>query len=94
MDFVSEAFLRDAVFVLVRLVEAAAVLVIFAGAALGFARFAGAVLLRRVDRFTPAPRLERRRSVTPSVRKVVALKPVEGDERVGGLAWFGLLVRD
>jgi uncharacterized membrane protein len=57
MDFVSEAFLRDAVFVLVRLVEAAAVLIIFAGAALGFARFAGAVLLRRVDRFTPV-RLE------------------------------------
>jgi uncharacterized membrane protein len=48
----SEVSLRTAVFFLVRLVEAAAALVIFAGAAVGFARFAYASVSRRVDRFT------------------------------------------
>jgi len=49
----SEEWLRSAVFLLVRLVEAAGALVIFAGAALGFARFLAAVARRRVDQFTP-----------------------------------------
>jgi uncharacterized membrane protein len=52
--FLSEASLRSVVFLLVRLVEAAGALVIFAGAAVGFVRFVGAcVVHRRIDRFTP-----------------------------------------
>lgn len=42
-----ESLLRAAVFVLVRLVEAAGALVIFAGASVGFVRFAWRALRRR-----------------------------------------------
>jgi uncharacterized membrane protein len=52
--FLSEAWLRSAVFLLVRLVEAAGALVIFSGAAIGFARFVWtAVFTRSAERFTP-----------------------------------------
>ncbi len=47
----SEELLRDAVFFLVRLVEAAGAIVIFSGAALGFLRFLYASLLRRPKLF-------------------------------------------
>ena len=51
--FLSEEWLRGAVFVLVRLVEAAAALIIFSGAAVGFARFAWTALrTRSVEHFT------------------------------------------
>lgn len=54
MDWlVSESWLRDAVFLLVRLVEAAGAIVIFAGAALGFVRFVATAIARRPERFTP-----------------------------------------
>lgn len=50
----SEEWLRRAVFMLVRLVEAAGALVIFTGAALGFVRFVWtAVRARHAERFTP-----------------------------------------
>jgi uncharacterized membrane protein len=49
----SEKFLHDAVFMLVRLVEAAAALVIFAGAAIGFLRFVHVAFTRRAEQFTP-----------------------------------------
>lgn len=42
-----EHWLRAAVFLLVRIVEAGAALVIFVGALLGFGRFLGAMLQRR-----------------------------------------------
>ncbi|CAN5522307.1 hypothetical protein BH11MYX1_BH11MYX1_16950 [soil metagenome] len=49
----TESTLRDAVFMLVRLTEAAAALVIFFGAALGFGRFLwAAVVHRSINRFT------------------------------------------
>jgi uncharacterized membrane protein len=51
--FLGEAWLRSAVFVLVRLVEAAAALIIFSGAAAGFARFVWTALrTRSVEHFT------------------------------------------
>jgi uncharacterized membrane protein len=55
MDWiVSEETLRKAVFLLVRLVEAGAALVIFAGAAVGFIRFVlTAVRSRRAEGFAP-----------------------------------------
>lgn len=46
-DVVSESALRDVVDLLVRLVEAAGALVIFAGAAVGFSRFVSEVVRRR-----------------------------------------------
>ncbi|MBF5045486.1 DUF1622 domain-containing protein [Aggregicoccus sp. 17bor-14] len=50
----SEEWLRQAVFLLVRLVEAAGALVIFSGAAVGFVRFVWAALsARSAARFTP-----------------------------------------
>jgi uncharacterized membrane protein len=50
----SEAWLRGAVFLLVRLVEAAGALVIFSGAAVGFVRFVWTALrTRQAERFTP-----------------------------------------
>ena len=52
-SLLSEEWLRGAVFLLVRLVEAAGALVIFTGAALGFARFLGALVRRDPERFTP-----------------------------------------
>ena len=49
----AESTLRGAVFMLVRLVEAAAALVIFLGAAVGFARFLWtAVVHRSIQQFT------------------------------------------
>jgi uncharacterized membrane protein len=55
MDAVlGEAFLRQAVFLLVRLVEAAGAIVIFAGATSGFVRFAWTAIVRRdAAKFTP-----------------------------------------
>ena len=53
MGFISEAFLHDAVFLFVRIVEAAGAIVIFAGAAIGFVRFAWVALRRRPEMFTP-----------------------------------------
>ena len=51
-DVLTEAFLRDAVDLLVRLVEAAGAIVIFAGAVVGFVRFLQAsVVDRRADAF-------------------------------------------
>ncbi len=53
-SILSDSVLRDAVDVLVRLVEAAGALVIFAGAAIGFVRFvAAAVRTRRAETFVP-----------------------------------------
>ena len=52
-SLLSEAWLRSAVFLLVRLVEAAGALVIFTGAALGFARFLVALARKDPERFTP-----------------------------------------
>jgi len=50
----SEEWLRGAVFLLVRLVEAAGAIVIFSGAAVGFLRFAWTALrTRQAERFTP-----------------------------------------
>jgi uncharacterized membrane protein len=46
-DVLSESLLRDVVDVLVRCVETAGALVIFAGAALAFVRFVGEVVTRR-----------------------------------------------
>lgn len=46
-DLVSEAFLKDAVGLLVRLVESAGAIVIFLGAAVAFVRFADAALRHR-----------------------------------------------
>ncbi len=52
-SILSEEWLREAVFVLVRLVEAAAALIIFSGAAVGFARFLWTALrTRSVEHFT------------------------------------------
>ncbi|HET9450929.1 MAG TPA: DUF1622 domain-containing protein [Aggregicoccus sp.] len=52
-SILSEEWLRGAVFVLVRLVEAAAALIIFSGAATGFARFVWTALrTRSVEHFT------------------------------------------
>jgi uncharacterized membrane protein len=52
--FISEEWLRGAVFLLVRLVEAAGALIIFLGAAVGFVRFAWVALrTRRAESFTP-----------------------------------------
>lgn len=54
MEIVSEATLRWAVGLLVRLVEAAGALVIFAGALLGFVRFVIAAFRRRsAEQFVP-----------------------------------------
>jgi uncharacterized membrane protein len=52
-DILSEEWLRGAVFLLVRLVEAAAAAIIFAGAALGFVRFAAVAVRRKPELFTP-----------------------------------------
>jgi uncharacterized membrane protein len=53
-SLLSESVLRDAVDVLVRLVEAAGALVIFSGAAVGFFRFLVAALrTRRAETFVP-----------------------------------------
>jgi uncharacterized membrane protein len=50
----SEELLRDTVFLLVRLVEAAGATVIFAGAAIGFVRFVWtAIRSRHAEHFTP-----------------------------------------
>jgi uncharacterized membrane protein len=49
----SEEWIRTAVFMLVRLVEAAGALVIFTGAALGFGRFVVVAFRRRPELFTP-----------------------------------------
>lgn len=50
----SEEGLRGAVFLLVRLVEAAGALIIFSGAAAGFVRFVWTALrTRNAERFTP-----------------------------------------
>lgn len=50
----SEEWLHSGVALLVRLVEAGAAVVIFAGAAIGFARFlAAAIRARRADAFVP-----------------------------------------
>lgn len=50
----SEAWLRQAVSFLVRLVEGGAAVVIFAGACVGFARFLWrSIVRRRADSFTP-----------------------------------------
>jgi uncharacterized membrane protein len=49
----SEDWLHGAVFLLVRLVEAAAAVVIFGGAAVGFVRFVLAAFTRDAERFTP-----------------------------------------
>jgi uncharacterized membrane protein len=51
--WVSEEWLRAAVFLLVRLVEASGAIVIFVGALVGFVRFVFAVLQRRPELFTP-----------------------------------------
>ncbi|MCP3064519.1 DUF1622 domain-containing protein [Myxococcus sp. K38C18041901] len=48
-DLISEAWLHGAVTLLVRLVEAAAALVIFTGAAIGFVRFVLATVQRKHD---------------------------------------------
>jgi uncharacterized membrane protein len=50
---ISEEWLRQAVFLLVRLVEAAGALIIFVGALIGFVRFVRAALTRAPDAFTP-----------------------------------------
>jgi uncharacterized membrane protein len=53
-SILSEASLRAAVFLLVRLVEAGAALIIFAGAAVGFGRFVWVAVKRRsATEFTP-----------------------------------------
>ena len=52
-SLLSEEWLRGAVFLLVRLVEAAGALVIFTGAAIGFGRFLAALARRAPERFTP-----------------------------------------
>jgi uncharacterized membrane protein len=53
-ELLSEDWLRSAVFLLVRMVEAAGAAVIFVGAVVGFARFVWiAVRTRRVESFTP-----------------------------------------
>lgn len=53
MEVLSESSLRDGVDVLVRLVEAAGAVVIFAGAVVGFLRFLGALRSRRAEAFVP-----------------------------------------
>ena len=54
MELLSEASLRDAVFLLVRLVEAGGAIVIFSGALIGFVRFVWVALRsRRAAGFTP-----------------------------------------
>jgi uncharacterized membrane protein len=57
-SFLSEALLREAVFFLVRLVEAAGALVIFSGSVVGFARFAWAALAQRKPEAFAALRLD------------------------------------
>lgn len=52
-DVLSEEWLRTAVFLLVRLVEAGGAIVIFIGAALGFGRFAFVAFRRTPEHFTP-----------------------------------------
>ena len=52
-EFLSEEWLRSAVFLLMRLVEAAAALIIFSGAAVGFVRFVHVALKREPEQFTP-----------------------------------------
>jgi uncharacterized membrane protein len=52
-DVLSEQWLRDAVFLLVRLVEAAGALIIFVGAALGFVRFVLVAIRKSPEHFTP-----------------------------------------
>lgn len=52
-NILSEAWLRSAVFLFVRLVEASGALIIFAGAALGFVRFLMVVFTGNPERFTP-----------------------------------------
>lgn len=53
-DVIGEAWLHAAVFLLVRVVEAAGALIIFFGAAAGFARFVWTALLKRdAASFTP-----------------------------------------
>lgn len=56
-SILSEEWLREAVFVLVRLVEAAAALIIFSGAAVGFARFLWTALRTRSPEHFGAVRL-------------------------------------
>lgn len=51
-SLMSEEWLRNAVFLLVRLVEAAGAIIIFSGACLGFLNFAYAALHRRLSDFT------------------------------------------
>ena len=51
-QLLSEEWLRGVVFLLVRLVEAAGALVIFAGAALGFVRFVAVLVRRGANEFT------------------------------------------
>jgi len=48
-DLLDEETLRDAIDVLVRLVEAAGALIIFLGAAIGFVRFVVAIVRRKPD---------------------------------------------
>ena len=53
-SIISEEWLRQAVGLLVRLVEAAGAIVIFAGALVGFVRFAyAAIRTRRAENFVP-----------------------------------------
>jgi uncharacterized membrane protein len=52
-DVLSEEWLRTAVSLLVRLVEVAGALVIFAGATVGFGRFLKVALQRQPELFTP-----------------------------------------
>lgn len=57
-DLLDEEALRDAIDVLVRLVEAAGALIIFLGAAIGFARFVVAIARRRPNGSFVGIRLE------------------------------------
>lgn len=52
-QIISEEWLREAVFLLVRLVEAAGAIIIFSGATVGFVRFVGSALRRSPEAFTP-----------------------------------------
>lgn len=52
-SILAEEWLRSAVFMLVRLVEAGAAVIIFAGAAVGFVRFVWIAVTRSPARFTP-----------------------------------------
>ena len=52
MEFFSEEALRTAVFVLVRIVEAAGAIIIFVGAVAGFGLFLNNLVRRRIEEFT------------------------------------------